>query len=109
MKRAKFLIPAIALVVSSAFALNKTTPNVEPNEDKVATTYFVFTGTATSQYTDSTKWQLHSTPPTTSCEGLAMACIVESSTVSSRTQLVSQIQTNSGTISGFATITDRKN
>ncbi|HRN55050.1 MAG TPA: hypothetical protein PLL71_01285 [Agriterribacter sp.] len=105
---------ALSAIVAFAFgnrALNTKkveTPVNNSFEKPLATTYFVFTGTLATQYTDSTKWEVHTTSPSPSCIGLAMACKVESTTLTTRTQLVNEIQKNSGVISGFATITETK-
>lgn len=113
----KFILPILVLsaIVAFAFgnrALNtkKVEASIESHSEKpLATTYFVFTGTLASQYTDSTKWVKHTSMPSTDCEGESIACIVSSQTLSSRSQLATFIQGNNGVISGSATIQEKKN
>lgn len=100
MKKIKFILPLIIVSVIAAFAFvakktdaikhqNKTT-----DKSHFADTYFVFNGTSASQYTDSTKWTKYLTNPTVTCGGTTLACKIHSATLSTRTQLVNNIDSN---------------
>lgn len=114
MSKIKFILPLIMLSLTVTFAFasensDSTNPKSKPAEKiPFATTYFLFTGTNASQYTDSTKWVRHTSMPEEDCEGTAIACLVTSASLSTRSQLVNFIQTNGG-ISGQATIAKKKN
>ncbi|WP_324586328.1 hypothetical protein [Agriterribacter sp.] len=102
MRKIKFILPILALsaIVAFAFgnrALNakETKPLTESaSERPLATTYFVFTGTNASQYTDSTKWVMSDTDdPNVTCGGTKLVCKLHSTSLSSREALVDYIDT----------------
>ncbi|MBN8788131.1 MAG: hypothetical protein J0I84_13655 [Terrimonas sp.] len=100
MKKIKLILPLVIVSVIAAFAFVSKKPDSINSKGKAiekakfADTYFVFTGTNVSQYTDSTKWVRHETNPTANCPGGSLACKIQSATLSTRTQLVSYINTN---------------
>ncbi|PVD53776.1 hypothetical protein DC498_04500 [Terrimonas sp.] len=100
MKKIKFILPLIIVSVIAAFAFvaKKTErPNNKGKlEEKInfATTYFVFSGSSASEYTDSTKWAKHESNPSVDCETGTIACKVHSASLATRTALVDYIGTN---------------
>lgn len=115
MKKVRFVLPALLLaaatIVAFASASKESGPNGNPPKQaaKLAPMYFVFNGSTTGGYTDSTQWQQHPSNPGPACPGNNIACLVSSLSLTTRTQLVNAIQANGGDIPSSATVEDRKN
>lgn len=101
MRKMKLILPILAVLAIVVFAFgNRAFPkkNTEIEKtysnEKFADTYFVFNGTSTTQYTDSTKWTRHETNPSVSCDGGSLACKIKSATISTKSSLVTYIGSN---------------
>ncbi|MBX3240457.1 MAG: hypothetical protein KIT80_01575 [Chitinophagaceae bacterium] len=115
MRKLKFIIPVLVLLVAVVFAFGnrKPTPTnseiMKVKEVGLATTYFVFTGTTVPDYTDATKWIRYTTDPEEDCNnGNTLVCQIHSGSIATIGALVSYISTNG--INGPELIEDsRKN